>query len=45
MGELVDLAFLGDYLTVGGLGFVCGVAMPLGARLLGYIVDSVKKFT
>lgn len=40
--EYVDLEILGDCLTLGGVGFVVGVVIPLGFRLLGYVVDSVK---
>lgn len=45
MAELVDLSYLGDCLTLGGLGFVCGVVLPLGFRLVGYVVDGALKFT
>lgn len=40
--EYVNLEFLGDCLTLGGVGFVVGVVLPLGFRLIGYVVDSVK---
>lgn len=42
MPELLDMSMFGDYLTVGAVGFVVGVLAPMGFRLIGYVVDSVK---
>lgn len=42
--EYVDLDLLGDLLTVGTVGFVAGVLIPFGFRLIGYVVDAVRKF-
>lgn len=42
MGEIVDISLLGDLLEVGASGFVIGVLVPFGFRLIGYVVDSVK---
>lgn len=44
MAELLDMSYFGDCLTLGGLGFVCGVVVPVGVRLLGYVVDGSMKF-
>lgn len=44
MAEIVDVELLGDYLSLGGLGFVFGVALPFGFRLIGYFADGVLKF-
>lgn len=39
---ILDFSIFGDYLTLGGVGFVVGVAAPIGFRLIGYVVDSVR---
>lgn len=36
------LEVLNDMLTLGGVGFVAGVLMPLAFRLVGYVIDSVR---
>lgn len=33
---------MGDMLTLGGVGFAFGVLMPLGFRLVGYVIDAVR---
>lgn len=40
--EAVNLTLLDDLLTVGAVGFVIGVCIPFGFRLIAYVVDSVK---
>lgn len=42
MEEVIDLSLFGDALIVGTMGFVVGVLVPLGFRLIGYVVDSAK---
>lgn len=42
--ELVNVDYVSDLLRLGGLGFVGGVLLPFGARLIGYVVDVVWKF-
>lgn len=42
MIDLVDITMFGDYLQLGGCGFVFGVLVPFGFRLIGYVVDSVR---
>lgn len=42
MIENLDLSMFGEYLQLGGCGFVFGVLVPFGFRLIGYVVDSVK---
>lgn len=44
MADLIDLQMMGDYLSLGGLGFVFGVALPFGFRLIGYFADGILKF-
>lgn len=44
MAEWIDLGYIGDSLTLGGVGFVVGVAAPMAFRLIGYLFDVVKKF-
>lgn len=39
--DWVSPQIVGDLLTLGGVGFVAGLAFPLAARLIGWIVDSV----
>lgn len=36
------LDVLADMLTLGSVGFVAGVLLPLAFRLVGYVVDSVR---
>lgn len=43
MIELINIEWFGDMLKLGGLGFVLGAVLPLGARLIGGIVDSVRQ--
>lgn len=45
MVDIVDMTMFGEYLSVGALGFVAGVLAPIAARLIGYVVDAVRKFT
>lgn len=45
MAELVDVSLIGDYLTLGGVGFVFGCAIPLAGRLIAYIIDGALLFT
>lgn len=40
--EIVNSVLIADMLALGSVGFVVGVAFPIGARLIGYIVDSVR---
>lgn len=40
--DFVDMNLLGDLLEVGTLGFVAGVLIPFGFRLIGYVIDAVK---
>lgn len=42
LSDLIDLGVLGDLLEVGALGFVAGVLLPFGFRLIGYVIDTVK---
>lgn len=42
MAEYIDLNLMNDVLAVGAAGFVIGVVIPLGARLIGYVIDSVR---
>lgn len=42
MIENLDLSMFGEYLELGGFGFVFGVLIPFGFRLIGYVVDSVR---
>lgn len=42
MISILDLSMFGEYLQLGGCGFVFGVLVPFGFRLIGYVVDSVK---
>lgn len=42
MVEIIDMAVMSDLLEVGALGFVAGVLLPFGFRLIGYVVDSVR---
>lgn len=43
--DYVDPVMIGDLLTVGTVGLVAGVAFPWAFRLIGFIFDSVRKFT
>lgn len=36
---------LGDLLTVGTVGFVAGVLVPLAFRVIGYIFESVRSIS
>ena len=45
MIEILNIEMFGDYLKIGGFGFVFGVLIPFGFRLIGYVVDSVKVVT
>lgn len=45
MEALVDISLFGDCLTLGGVGFVFGVALPLGSRLVAYVIDGALLFT
>lgn len=40
--DYIDLDILGEMLEVGALGFVAGVVIPFGFRLIGYVIDSVR---
>lgn len=40
--DYVNVQILDDLLAVGTVGFVIGVLLPLGFRLIAYVVDSVK---
>lgn len=42
MADLIDVSLVSDVLTVGAVGFVFGVILPFGFRVVGYVVDSVK---
>lgn len=42
MAEFLDLNLVNDVLAVGAAGYVIGVVVPLGARLIGYVIDSVR---
>lgn len=42
MAEIIDLSLMGDVLVVGTAGFVIGVVFPMGFRLIGYVIDSVR---
>lgn len=42
MADLLSMDYFGDCLTLGGVGFVVGVVLPLGLRLIGYVIDSVR---
>lgn len=44
LGDVVAVGYIGDYLTLGGVGFIAGVALPFAARIAGYVVDTVRKF-
>lgn len=43
MYEFLQVGYFGDVLTVGAVGFVAGVLFPFGFRLIGYVIDSVRK--
>lgn len=43
--ELVNVALFGDYLALGGVGFVFGVAIPFAFRAIAYVVDGALLFT
>lgn len=43
--ELVNVDLVGDYLVLGGIGFVFGVAIPLAFRVIAYVVDGAMLFT
>lgn len=40
--EYIDLEIVRNVLAVGAAGYVIGVVVPLGFRLIGYVVDSVR---
>lgn len=42
ISDYIDLDMLGEMLEVGTLGFVAGVIIPFGFRLIGYVVDSIR---
>lgn len=44
MDAIVDMSLIGDCLTLGGVGFVVGMVLPLGSRLVAYIVDGALLF-
>lgn len=43
MFEYLQIGLFGDVLAVGAAGFVAGVLFPFGFRLIGYVIDSVRK--
>lgn len=43
MDEIVNIDILTDLLTLGSVGFLGGVLLPWAFRLVGYVVDGVKK--
>lgn len=44
METIVDVNLIGDCLTLGGVGFVVGICLPLGSRLVAYVVDGALLF-
>lgn len=42
MEGIVNADMLGDLLAVGAVGFVAGVVLPFGFKLISYVVESVK---
>lgn len=42
LAEVLNIEILQDLLAVGTVGFVLGVLMPFGFRLIGYVVDTVR---
>lgn len=45
MDAIVDLNLISDCLTLGGVGLVAGVCLPLGSRLVAYVIDGALLFT
>lgn len=45
MSGLIDVTMISDMLALGGVGLVAGVLAPFAFRLVGYVVDSVRKVT
>lgn len=43
--DLVNVDLLSDYLALGGVGFVFGVAIPLAFRVIAYVIDGALLFT
>lgn len=39
---VTNMQLLGELLALGGVGFVAGVLAPIGFRLIGYVIDSVR---
>lgn len=44
MDAYINAQLIGDCLQMGVVGFVFGVVLPFGFRLVGYVVDSVMLF-
>lgn len=42
--DAVVVDTLHDLLVLGSIGFVVGVLFPFGSRLIGYVLDAVRKF-
>lgn len=42
--DVVNIDILHDLLVLGSIGFVVGVLFPWAFRLVGYVLDAVRKF-
>lgn len=45
MGEILNVAYVVDAMALAGMGLVFGIALPFAFRLVGFIIDGVRKFT